>query len=100
MCSNERGLFPFLLILNCLFSKNRTQAPIALSVLGEIVQPAIKPWDILQVHQGLETDLNHQTAEDITLENLHKAAFRFLLYAFLLFNLFQQQALLNRFRLV
>jgi hypothetical protein len=41
------------------------------------VQPAIKPWDILEVHHGLETDLSHQTAEDITFENLHKAAFRF-----------------------
>ncbi|CAK5116948.1 unnamed protein product [Meloidogyne enterolobii] len=55
---------------------NRTQAPIALSVLGEIVQPAIKPWDIFEVHKGLEIDLEHQTAEDITFENLHRAAFR------------------------
>nr|CAD2206329.1 unnamed protein product [Meloidogyne enterolobii] len=57
-------------------SVNRTQAPIALSVLGEIVQPAIKPWDIYEVHKGLEIDLEHQTAEDITFENLHRAAFR------------------------
>lgn len=42
------------------------------------MQPAIKPWDIYEVHKGLEIDLEHQTAEDITFENLHRAAFRFI----------------------
>ena len=54
----------------------RTQAPIALSVLGEIVQPAIKPWDILSVNQGLEEDLKSATTKEKVLEGLHRAAYR------------------------
>jgi hypothetical protein len=51
---------------------------VALSVLGEIIQPAMKPWDILNVDQDMELDLKYQTPREIVIENLHRAAYRFL----------------------
>ncbi|KAL3095541.1 hypothetical protein niasHT_024367 [Heterodera trifolii] len=54
----------------------RTMSPVAISVLGEFVQPALKSWDVLSVQEAMEYDLSQQNAYDLTIEWVYRAAFR------------------------
>lgn len=54
----------------------REGAPIGVSLLGELGQPAFKPWEVLDVSETLKTDLENLEAYDVVIEMLHKAAFR------------------------
>ncbi|KAH7729061.1 peptidase M16 inactive domain-containing protein [Aphelenchoides avenae] len=54
----------------------RHYAPVALSLLGELAEPASKPWDVDDAVGTLKIDLDHQQPFDIAVELLHKAAFR------------------------
>jgi len=54
----------------------RTHDKIALSILGELAQPAFKSWDVTSREETLNTDLVFQSPMDLIIENLHKAAYR------------------------
>jgi ubiquinol-cytochrome c reductase core subunit 2 len=55
---------------------SRNYAPVALSLLGELAEPASKPWDVHDVYPSVKLDLAHQQPFDITIDLLHKAAYR------------------------
>ncbi|VDK42003.1 unnamed protein product [Anisakis simplex] len=54
----------------------RDHASVALSLLGELAQPAFKPWDLEEVYGTLHADRQYLQPYDILLEKLHSAAFR------------------------
>ncbi|KAE9552712.1 hypothetical protein FO519_004078 [Halicephalobus sp. NKZ332] len=54
----------------------RNHAPIALSLLGEFSQPALKPWDLEDNVHRLKSSLEVIDPFDSTVELLHKGAFR------------------------
>jgi len=54
----------------------RNHAPIALSLLGEFSQPALKPWDLEDSVHRLQATLNVVDPFDSTVELLHKGAYR------------------------
>ncbi|VDM11369.1 unnamed protein product [Wuchereria bancrofti] len=54
----------------------RDRAPVGLSLLGELAQPAFKPWDVEDFKETLRIDRNYLKAYDLLLEDLHDAAFR------------------------
>nr|CRZ21702.1 Bm5980 [Brugia malayi] len=54
----------------------RDRAPVGLSLLGELAQPAFKPWDVEHCNATLRIDRNYLKAYDLLLEDLHDAAFR------------------------
>uniref|UniRef100_A0A0N5BFE1 Cytochrome b-c1 complex subunit 2, mitochondrial n=1 Tax=Strongyloides papillosus TaxID=174720 RepID=A0A0N5BFE1_STREA len=54
----------------------REGTPIGVSLLGELGQPAFKPWEVADIADTIKTDLNSMEAYDIVIEMLHKAAFR------------------------
>lgn len=72
-------LFNFLYNINYFFFLNRTFANVGLSLLGELAQPAFKPWNTNDVSQTLYNDIEQQQPFDIVLECLHSAAFRYFL---------------------
>ncbi|VDK82563.1 unnamed protein product, partial [Litomosoides sigmodontis] len=54
----------------------RDRAPVGLSLLGELAQPAFKPWDIEDFKETLRIDRNYLKPYDMLVEDLHDAAFR------------------------
>lgn len=54
----------------------RNHAPIALSLLGEFSQPALKPWDLEDSALRLQASLRNADAHDLTIELLHRGAYR------------------------
>jgi predicted Zn-dependent peptidase len=54
----------------------RNHAPIALSLLGEFAQPAMKPWDLEDVSHSMKIAAKAIDPFDATLEHLHRAAYR------------------------
>ena len=54
----------------------RTYASVALSLLGELSQPAFKPWNTNDTLSSVDHDVSSMTTFDILIENLHKAAYR------------------------
>uniref|UniRef100_A0A914IEX5 Peptidase M16 N-terminal domain-containing protein n=1 Tax=Globodera rostochiensis TaxID=31243 RepID=A0A914IEX5_GLORO len=54
----------------------RTMSPIAISILGEFIQPALKSWDVLNVQQKMEYDLKQQSPYELIVEGAYRAAFR------------------------
>lgn len=54
----------------------RSNDKIGLSILGEMAQPAFKPWEVKSREETLNQDLLSQTPEELVVENLHKAAYR------------------------
>lgn len=62
----------------------RDRAPVGLSLLGELAQPAFKPWDIEDFKETLRTDYNYLKAYDILVEDLHDVIFvSFILLAYI-----------------
>uniref|UniRef100_A0A0K0DYN6 Cytochrome b-c1 complex subunit 2, mitochondrial n=1 Tax=Strongyloides stercoralis TaxID=6248 RepID=A0A0K0DYN6_STRER len=57
-------------------STPREGTPIGVSLLGELGQPAFKPWEVFDMLDTLKIDLNSMEAYDVVIEMLHKAAFR------------------------
>lgn len=55
----------------------RDRAPVGLSLLGELAQPAFKPWDVEDFKETLRIDRNYLKAYDMLVENLHDVIFRF-----------------------
>ena len=43
-----------------------------------MAQPAFKPWEVKSREETLNQDLLSQTPEELVVENLHKAAYRFI----------------------
>jgi predicted Zn-dependent peptidase len=54
----------------------RNHSPIALSLLGEFAQPAMKPWDLEDVSHSMKIAAKAVDPFDVTIEHLHKAAYR------------------------
>uniref|UniRef100_A0A1I8ARR5 Peptidase_M16 domain-containing protein n=1 Tax=Steinernema glaseri TaxID=37863 RepID=A0A1I8ARR5_9BILA len=54
----------------------RDNADIALSLLGELAQPACKAWDVDDRKETLSYDRAYSTPYDKLLEHVHKAAYR------------------------
>ncbi|KAM3725736.1 Cytochrome b-c1 complex subunit 2 [Dirofilaria immitis] len=54
----------------------RNRAAVGLSLLGELAQPAFKPWDVEDSSETLRIDRNYLKAYDVLVEDLHDAAFR------------------------
>lgn len=54
----------------------RDHAAIGLSLLGELAQPAFKPWDLDDFKETLNIDRNYLRPYDVLMEKLHDAAFR------------------------
>uniref|UniRef100_A0A7E4VRK3 Peptidase_M16 domain-containing protein n=1 Tax=Panagrellus redivivus TaxID=6233 RepID=A0A7E4VRK3_PANRE len=54
----------------------RNHAPIALSLLGEFAQPALKPWDVIDNVTSFKNSLAATDPFDATVELLHRAAYR------------------------
>jgi predicted Zn-dependent peptidase len=54
----------------------RNHAPIALSLLGEFAQPAMKPWDLQDVSPSMKNAAKVIDPFDATIEHLHRAAYR------------------------
>ncbi|EJW80232.1 peptidase M16 inactive domain-containing protein, partial [Wuchereria bancrofti] len=52
----------------------RDRAPVGLSLLGELAQPAFKPWDVEDFKETLRIDRNYLKAYDLLLEDLHDAS--------------------------
>uniref|UniRef100_A0AC35UGL8 Peptidase_M16 domain-containing protein n=1 Tax=Rhabditophanes sp. KR3021 TaxID=114890 RepID=A0AC35UGL8_9BILA len=57
-------------------SAPREGAPIGVSLLGELGQPAFKPWEVVDMVGTVKTDLANVEAYDTLIELLHKASFR------------------------
>lgn len=51
-------------------------SPVAISILGEFIKPALKPWDILDVQQEMGIDLHQQTPLEFVVEGAYRAAYR------------------------
>jgi hypothetical protein len=45
-----------------------------------LAQPAFKRWDIMSRLETLQADIAYQQPEELVLENLHKAAYRFVFW--------------------
>ncbi|VDN22463.1 unnamed protein product [Gongylonema pulchrum] len=54
----------------------RDRAAIGLSLLGELAQPAFKPWDVEEYSTTLHTDCCYLQPSDALMESLHSAAYR------------------------
>uniref|UniRef100_A0A8R1XVD7 Peptidase M16 N-terminal domain-containing protein n=1 Tax=Onchocerca volvulus TaxID=6282 RepID=A0A8R1XVD7_ONCVO len=54
----------------------RDRAAVGLSLLGELAQPAFKPWDVEDFRETVMIDRSYLKAYDKLMEHLHDAAFR------------------------
>lgn len=54
----------------------RDRAAVGLSLLGELSQPAFKPWDVEDFKETLRVDRNYLKAYDVLMEDLHDVIFR------------------------
>ncbi|MCP9265756.1 Plasma alpha-L-fucosidase [Dirofilaria immitis] len=54
----------------------RNRAAVGLSLLGELAQPAFKPWDVEDSSETLRIDRNYLKAYDVLVEDLHDVIFR------------------------
>jgi ubiquinol-cytochrome c reductase core subunit 2 len=54
----------------------REQASVALSLLGELSQPAFKPWDLDDTNSSLKYDLAFAEPFDHLYDSIHRAAYR------------------------
>jgi len=54
----------------------RTMANVGMSLLGEMAQPALKVWDVVDTVDTMSVDLANQTPFDVTLENMYSLAYR------------------------
>lgn len=52
-------------LLSVHMSVGRTYANVGLSLLGELCQPAFKPWDVEEVSKTTDIDLSHQEIFDL-----------------------------------
>uniref|UniRef100_A0A0N4ZL75 Peptidase_M16 domain-containing protein n=1 Tax=Parastrongyloides trichosuri TaxID=131310 RepID=A0A0N4ZL75_PARTI len=57
-------------------STPREGTPIGVSLLGELGQPAFKPWEVNDIKPTLLNDVQNVEVYDMVIEALHKAAFR------------------------
>ncbi|TKR71968.1 hypothetical protein L596_019496 [Steinernema carpocapsae] len=54
----------------------RDNAPVALSLLGELAIPACKAWDVEDTKETLSVDRSYRSDYETLLEHIHKAAYR------------------------
>lgn len=53
----------------------RDRASLGLSLLGELAQPAFKPWDVEDFKGTLKIDYNYLKPYDVLMEDLHDVIF-------------------------
>ncbi|VDM95831.1 unnamed protein product [Thelazia callipaeda] len=63
-------------LLGVQMSVIRDHAQLGLSLLGELAQPAFKPWDVEDFSEALNIDRSYLKPYDMLMEKLHDAAFR------------------------
>ncbi|CAD5233965.1 unnamed protein product [Bursaphelenchus xylophilus] len=54
----------------------RDGSAVAVSVLGELAKPALKPWDVEEATETLPVDLTVQQPFDVVVDLVHRAAYR------------------------
>lgn len=54
----------------------RDNASVGLSLLGELAQPAFKPWNVEETAETIDTDLSYLEPYELLMEDVHYAAFR------------------------